>query len=738
MKTTSSILQRASLLSAALSLVSLTEAAELFSEHFDTEAGAHIGTNNGTGVIVTYVDYSSMTVGATAHSIAEAPRMIAGSMPARGVLLKVDYAAAATERIANLVALDDVGGSRLAFTDNYRLKFDVYLRLSPVVTIHNSGYPNESGTTEHVIWGIGYSATQPLSRGTRTARGGTGMWGWLTTEGGSGPANGSDASLCNAGTVVGARNMDNVTATADLAAFFTPAFGADASPVPHCPANQWVEADITVRAGQVTVEYKAVGAGRTKTKFYENVTGPVAGSVMVGYEDSFTSTSFAPDEQWMLLDNMVVEDITPPTLIVAGLAATPFTTFTGTPVTGTYKITNTRIAGNLTISAVNFTGTGAPAFTLATPMPLVVGPGATLPLNIIFNPAAPNGIKTTTITIVSDDPQTPNYVLSDVRVRRSAGSFFEAHYKLDEDAAAGTTLADSSGNGPAGALQVRDPVTFGQPSLLGATDTGKAVGFTPAQSSITGNYFTSSVVHTPTFSISLWMKPQAAGAIRQLWQRDYDSLSPYDKIYGLQLLADGTLAWRVRSTTIIPGTGDPPLPALADGEIHHVVLTHLDEDGFSNDTASRSRLYVNGLRVAEKTGADTRGFDDYPLNPVVSAMHVASRTIAGFGFSGDLDDFQVYGAELTREQVWELYKRPGGSASQDWRVLTAGRSGAPVTFGVTFPSSPEGSYRLYRSPDLQTWLPATDAGPGTADALTTSLADPAPPAGSQHYRVMRN
>lgn len=91
---------------------------------------------------------------------------------------------------------------------------------------------------------------------------------------------------------------------------------------------------------------------------------------------------------------------------------------------------------------------------------------------------------------------------------------------------------------------------------------------------------------------------------------------------------------------------------------------NLEEDGFGNDTATRSRIYVNGLRVAEKAG------DDYPPSPVVSNLHVASRTIAGHGFAGEMDDFQVYGAELTREQVWEIYKRAGRSATRDWRVLT--------------------------------------------------------------------
>jgi len=702
--------------------------AELYSEGFDSQITAKIEANLGSGVFVEYVNYGDMLVGSTSHSIPEEPRQVAGSIPTAGVLLRANYdVPLGNDRHGNLVALDDAGGSRLAFTDNYRLKFDFYLRLSPSVTLNANGLPTETGTTEQMLWGVGYAASLPVARNWRSSRG-TGMWGWLATEGGHAAGNGGDASLFSGTTLAGGRNMDLVSAPGDVSTYFGPAFGADASPVPNCPANQWVEATITVRAGQVTVEYMAVG--RTLTKFFENVSGPVAGGVMVGYEDSFNSNSFAPDNQWMLLDNMVVEDLAPPTMVVVPVTA--FRTYTGTPVTGSYSITNSRAAGDLTISAVSFTGTGAPSFSLATPLPLVVAPGATVPLDIVFSPAAPNGIKTTSITITSDDPQTPSYVIGDVRVRRSVGSFLEAHYKLDD--AAGPALVDASGNGANAALQVREPVSFLRPSLLGAADTGFAMGFLPAQTSTSGNYFTSSVVHTPTFSISLWMKPAAAGALRTLFQRDYDSLSPYDKIYGLLLTSTGTLKYRVRSTDIMESD---PLAPLADEAVWHVVLTHLDDDGFGNETAIRSRIYVNGLLAVEKTGVETKGFDDYPLNPVVGSMHVATRTIAGHGYAGDLDDVQVYGVELSREQVWELYKRPGAAAAGTFSILTAGRSPEPPAFTVTVPSSPQATYRLFRSGDMQAWEAVGDAVAGDAAALFTTLVDPNPPATNQFYKVER-
>jgi Concanavalin A-like lectin/glucanases superfamily len=728
MKMTTPFLRRMRIEYAALLMAAAPAAAiELFSEDFDAEIESKIGTNNGIDVFVEYVNYSDMTVGSTPHNIPEAPRRIPGSLDTRGVLMRVNYAGVATERIANLVALDDAGGSRVTFTDNYRLKFDFYLRLSPNVTLGENGFPTDTGTTEQVLWGVGYAATQPMGRGWRTGRG-NGMWGWVSVEGGHGATFGADAALYSGPTLIGGRNMDLVNSTADVSAYFAPAFGADASPVPNCPANQWVEATISVRAGQVTVEYMAVG--RTITKFFENVSGPVAGGIMVGYEDSFNSVSFDPDNQWLLVDNMVVEDITPPTLVVA--PTTAFRTFTGTPVTGSYSITNTRGAGDLTVSAVNFSGTHGTDFSVTTPLPIVVGPGATVPLDIVFNPAAPNGVKSASITIVSDDSQTPNYVIGDVRVRRSVGSFFEAHYKLDE--LSGTSLADASGNGVTGALQVREPLTYGRPSLLGAADAGFAMSFLPAQTSASGNYFTSAVVHTPTVSVSLWLRPGAAGALRTLFQRDYDSLSPYDKLFGLLLTSDGIVRYRVRSTDIMET--DPLMTPVTDDTVWHIVLTHLDEDGFGNDTAARSRIYINGLLAVEKTSVDTQGFDDYPLNPAVAGMHFATRTIAGFGYAGDLDDVQVYGVELSREQVWELYKRPGAAASPLFNILTVERTAAP-SLAVTVPSSPQGTYRLFRSGDLQAWEAAGAAVPGDASGLATSLTDASPPADRQFYRVER-
>lgn len=732
-------------------------AEEIYSETFDSEEEAKIEANIGAGMSVAYVDYGAMLVGATEHSIPEAPRRIPGSAPTKGILCKTVYyidemdpSAGITDiytRITNLVALDAPGGSRIYLEDNYRLKFDAYLRLSPNVTISASGFPNEAGTTEQLLWGVGYNQSTLMGRGWRT-NGSSGMWGLLSTEGGFGynPANnaGSDATLWRKGTLIGARNLG--TGLADMASYFTPAFGADAAPVPSAPANQWVQVDITVSGKRVTVEYGAVG--RTMTKFHENEAGTIiegegdeateisfiAGGLMVGYEDAAASASFDPDNQWLLIDNIVIEDLTPPSLVVQQVA--PLPTYTGTPTTATYLVTNGRATGDLTVTDVTFAGANTDAFSLATTLPLVIPAGQSGNVTVRFAPSEPDGLKSAEVTIVTNDAAQPNYPAGTLSARRSVGTFLMAHYKLDETA--GATIANAVTGGPNGGLQIRDPLAYGQPSLLGNGSAGTALGFTPANSSTTGNYFSTNITNTPTYSISLWAKPAASSADRTLFQRHPSYASPPDLLYALVLGPDNLLRYRVNTADAL--TAETPIE---DGAVSHIVITHLDEDGFGNASASRLRLYVNGALAAELTGEGTPGFDDYPLNATVTSLHIGSRTAAGFGYAGDLDDIQIYGAELTAEQVASLYQNPGTTAADPpvvppmaLAITGLAYTGDPARFAITFTSGVNSTYTLLRSPDLKTWSPVITSAPGQAG--TTTLEDTTPPADFQYYKVERD
>ncbi len=703
----------------------------VFSEAFSSSAVPLLEQISGVNAEVEYLNYAALTVNNVAHSIPEAPSRISGSEAQVGAFLRNNYSG--TARTTNLVLLASLG-SRLAVTDNYRVKFDSYLRLSPSVSLTTGGIPVEAGTTELLLWGVGYTKANgiPMGRVNRTTEG-NGSWGWLSTEGGINP----DAALW-LGTVQNAGH-DHGGATA-RPTYFTPAFGANASPVPHAPANQWVTTTITVSGGRVSVDYQA--EGRTKTRFFESVPGLVTGGVMIGYEDPFTgSTSFDAANQWMLLDNITVEDITPPTLAVDTVS--PVATYSGGPGNSfTYSISNLRTSGDLTISQVNFTGASAAAYSVVTPLPLVVPASTVATLELKFLPQQPNGLKTASIQIVSNDPQRPQLTLPPISGRRAVDTMVGAWWKLDETS--GATLVDSSGAGTNAILQIRNSPTYGTPSLQFPTQTvqtGTSLGLLPANSSVTGSYFTSNVTHTPSFSVAMWIKPQPSGSasgLRTLFQRDLDFNAVHDDIFGLVLGGDGKLAFRVRAAEVLA----TDVGAILDDTVYHVAVTHKDADGFKDDnnTATRTRLYVNGVLVREKKDAEAVGFGEYPAVPVVSSLHFASRTVAGFGYQGDMDNVHVHGDELSKEQIWALAQQPGVPTALGWGSITHSLVplGGGNRFSVTVPASPSGNYQLLRSGNLLTWdlVGGSVAGPAVGSTLT--LTDDAAPAGRQFYQVLRD
>lgn len=729
----------------------------VWSESFDATdpVDLKIEFNAGSAGAYSPENYSSMTVAGTSHAIPEAPNQIAGSLPTRGILLRVVYddagdppiATAATERIVNLVAKQTSTGSRLALVDNYRLSFDFYLRLSPLVTFNaTTGLPVEAGTTEQMLWGVGYNATAgfPLARGWRSGRG-NGMWGWLSTEGGHGTTVGADAALYKAGVLSAGRNLgytawDPTPApVADTTTYFTPAFGAASTPMASAPANQWVHAEMTVLLGKVSVSYQ--GANGAKTEFFSAVdgSGSVDGSVMVGYEDSFTSASFSPGDQWMLLDNMVVEDITPPTMDVN--ADVPFTTFTGTPQNGSFIISNSQSAGSLTVSAVSFAGANAADFSLVTSLPLVIPAGQSAALAVQFNPSGADGVKTATLNITSDDPQRPAYPPITLQARKSIGSFLMAHYKLDESSGANA----ANPFGPAGAFvfENRQPMEFGRPPLTGGA--GSSIRFLPAQTQTSGNYMTTNVVHTPSFSVSMWVLPESTGATRTLFQRDSDFAAPTDGIYGLLLDVDGSLVWRVNGQEVLRSEQNliPDALGTPDDKPAHVVVTHSDLDGFGNSTADITRLFVNGVLVNEKLSPDAIGFGDYPLNPAVaSGMHIASRTTAGNGFQGLIDDIQIYGAAITPEQAAALYAQPGRHVNN---LLTrplgvTGFTYNPQASSISLSWSSEAGavYAIEESVNLTQWTEVSgQTGIASGGATTSTTITGVSAADKKFYRAKR-
>ncbi len=282
----------------------------LYSEAFDSSGSANVvgNTTGGANMEVRYVDYSSFMVGSQSFSIPEAPgSAVVGGLATRGVLMRSTYDG--TARIANLFPAAGPGGSPLTFSGSYSLSFDMWLSLDPTATTASAG------TTEVGIWGIGTDNNTPIGRTYRSSVKGT--WGWLSVDGGFGSTvNNGDAAFRSNGVQVAI--LENPTQPANWqAAWPNNPNLPGTTPIVNPPWNSWTSVEVTAIEGEVSVKFNGV-------EFFKYADMPTTGFAVIGYEDPFTgSTSFSPDWQWGLFDNIRIVAIPEPSslglMLLSGL-----------------------------------------------------------------------------------------------------------------------------------------------------------------------------------------------------------------------------------------------------------------------------------------------------------------------------------------------------------------------------------------------------------------------------------
>lgn len=621
-------------LGCALGMTLSVQAQVLYTEAFDSEATANVVVERDADTIVRYVDYSSFTVGNETFSIAEAPNKLDGSALTSGVFLQANLEGGAASAI-NFLPASSPGGDVISVSGTYRLTFDCY------ISVNN---PVPEGGTEQLLWGVGIEPGPLYSRATRTDDSLKGMWGWLAGENGYAT---SDTSIFNATEEIERKADGAPPESTDLwnAAFSTEIDGQ----VNNVPALAWTEVTIDVFSDVVRVLFNG-------ELFHEApiTEADTTGTPIFGYDDPFGSISAEQDFQWALIDNVVVEQIVEPALAIATNAAFEVITVPAGVSTANYTLTNKRdIALNLT--EANITGDDSGLFEVLTELPIAIAPGETAMLDVRFNPGATSGKRSATLELITDDPDTPATALP-----LSASRFGEllAHFKFDET---GNPAVDASGNGTVGTYATgRIDPGFGAPSLVGGA--GSSVTFSDAHASGTGNWAIFDALHTPSVSLSIWIQPSGGEGTDVIFNRnDTPSFVDSDGVYGLALDDDGSLTFRIRNENILatdPGT-------IEDDTAYHVVVTHRDDDGFDNETAARTRLYINGEMVDEATGLNTVGFGDYPDDARATELYVGTRIAAGSGYAGAFDEFQAYRVELEPRQVTQLYNEPETTARFD-------------------------------------------------------------------------
>lgn len=271
----------------------------LFSEGFDSSATANVVGNasGGANMEVRYLDYASFTVGSQVFAVPEAPSSATvGGLPTHGVLMRSTYDG--TARIANLFPATGPGGTPLTFSGNYKLSFDMWLSLDQTATT------SSTGTTEIGLWGIGTDNNVPIGRTYRSSVKGT--WGWLSVDGGFGATvNNGDAAFRSNGVQVAI--LENPTQPAKWQeAWPSNPNLPGTTPIINPPWNSWTSVEVTAIEGEVSVKFNGV-------EFFRYANMPTTGFAVIGYEDPFTSsTSFSPDWQWGLFDNIQIVAIPEP------------------------------------------------------------------------------------------------------------------------------------------------------------------------------------------------------------------------------------------------------------------------------------------------------------------------------------------------------------------------------------------------------------------------------------------
>jgi Concanavalin A-like lectin/glucanases superfamily len=362
--------------------------------------------------------------------------------------------------------------------------------------------------------------------------------------------------------------------------------------------------------------------------------------------------------------------------------------------TGQLTITNNNTSA-VTLSAPVISGVNAAFFSVVGTFPATVLPTEALVLPINFTPTGTRGIKTATIDIATSDSSVLTLTIA-ASARYSFGPPLLAQYKMDETA--GTTLVDSAGVSPAAALNIRDlPFGFGQASLLPG-GVGTSIRLTPADTSATGNFAVSNAVHLPNVSYAMWIKPEPKTTRRTILHRS-SLFTTVGTLYALYITPTGKLVFDVNSVTAV----ESPDGAIVDDTVYHIAVTHSDLDAFGNVTATRTRLYINGIMVAETDPlVPAVGYTDYLLNTASEGLYIGTTTSAGnTGYLGLIDDLQIYSVELDAGQISGIYSQPGKNAFNlemlEYKITAFTYNPATGAVNLTWNSVPGAVYSVQSS-----------------------------------------
>ncbi|HUF63221.1 MAG TPA: choice-of-anchor D domain-containing protein [Verrucomicrobiales bacterium] len=309
-------------------------------------------------------------------------------------------------------------------------------------------------------------------------------------------------------------------------------------------------------------------------------------------------------------------------------------------------VRNTGGTETLEITSVSISPGGTP-FSVES-FPSTVAPGTETPVNVALDPSVASGLQLATLSIQSNDPSSP---VTTVNLRASipASPDLVAHYRLDETE--GTDVLDASGRNRHGTYVAAGGGSF----TLGADAlaSGTALALDDAGGNGAGYVQIPAFPQLYNFSLSMWLQRTASdeGSVSALFSKGTEDGSiPYALTLfdGLAGLGNGSPFWLVDESPVEPEFGADGV--IQPGTVHHLVLTHRDDNG-ADLGAVRTQLYIDGVLVAAVDNPN--GYTDMEI-----PLQIGARAGEN-GFTGSVDDVQVYSRILTEAEIAFLGDNPG-------------------------------------------------------------------------------
>ncbi|HUF61911.1 MAG TPA: LamG-like jellyroll fold domain-containing protein [Verrucomicrobiales bacterium] len=372
---------------------------------------------------------------------------------------------------------------------------------------------------------------------------------------------------------------------------------------------------------------------------------------------------------------------------------------------------NSGESADLVIESATLTGPEQ-AFYNVVSIPGPLAPATEGSIVVEFDPQGESRLFEATLEVASNDAGDP-LITVDLSARVDSAAGLVAHYRMDETE--GDVMVDSSGQRYDGSYGAAGTGSFelGQSGLA----TGNAVRFSDGGSAADGGggfgqlAADASIPSLQSMTLSMWVEqdPADQGA-SMLLAKGVAAGDPFALATNVVGESNPVL-WFVQEAPIIQTE-----PVLNTGQTHHVVVTHLDENGLAPG-ATRTRVYVDGQLVDEVL--EPSGYEDVAPSVIqIGALN------GGFGFTGVIDDVQIYSRELSDEEVAFLFNNPGepisstGPGAQFYPIAsitssTAGDDLFPVSNLIQGPGvgfSGQAPFEKLISGDTGNWVTAAPGG----------------------------